>query len=155
MLRVRDALEQYGATAKATFQSAAADQLTAAWSDELGKRNGLNTQQAGIVKAFPLVSVAGFAVVAGTGGVGPLGFLTRAFEFGADREKFVTYFRRNRKSPGHHQVTRRTRRQLPGISARGWIAYPSAGAWSSRVYSMLLQILVKTGHDAFEGKTRG
>lgn len=149
LLAVRDAFLGYGPETKRRMEDAGRAQLTAAWTDELDRRPGVSAQQESIVKAFPLVAVAGSAVAAGTGGVGPLAFLTKQFEFGADREVFKPV----RGRSGTFQ--RRTRRQLPSISARGWIAYPAAGAWSKRVYAMYLDIAVLVAHQAAEGDLSG
>lgn len=156
LLKVREALEGYGPTARARFEDAAANQLRAGFTEEIDRRPGFNAFQKEIVGAVPLVGVSGFTVIAQVGGVGPLGHLTRAWEFGTvdrDRAGQSLYPLRNgRRRAGLY--TRRTQRQVPPRSTRGWIAYPAAGKWSERVYSMLMQILVKTGHDAFEGKGR-
>lgn len=161
---VSERLRNFGPTALATVMDAGRTQLTAAWTQELAKRPGFNAQQRRIVTANPQVAVGAaagaVAVAAATGGAGPtsqrsgtnLGMLTRQFEFGADREAFRLV--RQRGLNGKNSV-RRTRRQLPSISARGWIAYPAAGAWSARVYKMVMQIVVKVAHDAIDGGSRG
>lgn len=156
LLAVRDAFTQYGPEVQRRIESAGREQLTRAWTEELGKRTGANPQQASIIKAFPLVAVSTFSVVAATGGMGKLAFLTRASEFGADREAFkpARYPRRGTTQRAG-SYPRRTRRQLPSLSARGWIAYPAAGAWAKRVYAMYLEIAVLIGHQAAEGDIRG
>lgn len=166
LLAVRDAFLGYGPEVQKRMEDAGRDQLTTAWTDELAGRSGISAQQESIVKAFPLVAVAGASVVAGTGGVGPLAFLTKQFEFGADREAYKPQRYPHRRSysgmrqgPADIQKSgtfmRRTRRQLPSVSARGWIAYPAAGAWSKRVYAMYLDIAVLVAHQAAEGDLSG
>lgn len=152
--RVREALRDYGPTSRARFEDAAARQLTAGFTEELDKRPGFSPMQKEIVAALPEVGVSGFTVIAQVGGVGPLGFLTRAWEFGAvDRDKWgQSRFPEGKNGRRAGTYPRRTQRQVPPRSTRGWVAYPAAGKWSERVFSMLFQILVKTGHDAFEGK---
>lgn len=155
LLAVRDKFLGYGPEVQRRMEDAGEQQLTGAWTDELGKRNGISQQQASIVKAFPDVAVAGASVIAATGGIGPysarsgndLGKLTRQFEFGADREAYRPV--RQRGLNGKNSV-RRTRRQLPGISSTGYIAYPAAGAWSKRVYAMYLAVAVLVAHEAVE-----
>lgn len=163
LLAVRDAFLQYGPDVQKRMEDAGRDQLSTAWIAELNQRSGVSQQQASIVKALPLVGVSGASVIAATGGVGKLGSLTKQFEFGADREAFKparyprrqNYTRRKTNSgPGliQHSGTyqRRTRRQLPSISATGYIAYPAASAWSKRVYAMYLDIAVLVAHEAAE-----
>lgn len=155
LLAVRDAFLGYGPEVQKRMESAGHEQLTGAWTQELDKRPGINAQQASIVKAYPAVGVSGPTVIAQTGGTGPvsrrsgndLGKLTRQFEFGADREAFRPV--RTRGLNGKNSV-RRTRRQLPGISSTGYIAYPAAGAWSKRVYAMYLAVAVLVAHEAVE-----
>src|SRR4051794_34491583 len=124
---VEDALSRYGSDVRARFESAAQQQLTDAWKQEITAATGVTEQQKSIVGASPLLAVAtakaGIGVVVATGGDGRLGFLTRAFEFGAvDRTEKVTYQRRNPKASGSHSVTRATKMQLPSRSQTGWLA---------------------------------
>lgn len=149
LLTLAAEFKEYGPVTTRRLEDAGRSQLTAAWTEELGKRSGISVQQESIVKAFPDVAVSGASVAAGTGGQGKLGFLTRQFEFGADRELFKPVRARGTS------YERRTRRQLPGISARGWIAYPAAGSRSERVYKLYLAIVVKVAHDMVEGNVRG
>jgi hypothetical protein len=166
LVAVRDSFLKYGPEVQKRMEDAGRAQLTAAWTDELSHSSGISAQQASIVKALPLVGVAGPSVVATTGGVGPLGFLTKQFEFGADREVYKPQRYPHRKSysgmkqgPADIQKSgtfqRRTRRQLPPISSTGYIAYPAAGRWSTRVYAMYLDITVLVAHQAAEGDIRG
>jgi hypothetical protein len=147
---------QYGPEVQKRYASAAQQQLTQAWTQELGEQSshafssykGISSAQIKIVTATPLVVTAGSMIGVGTGGLGPLGFLTRAYEFGTSRrEEFKKYYRKNR-SGSRTIVNRRTSRQLPSRSQTGWIAYPAASAWSERVFKMALQILVKVAYDA-------
>jgi hypothetical protein len=151
MLALAAEFRKYGPEAKRRLEDAGASQLTAAWTEELDARPGFSRQQESIVKAAPSVAVSGPSVIAATGGSGRLGFLTKQFEFGADREIYKSASFPSRS--GTYQ--RRTRRQLPSISARGWLAYPAAGRWSTRVYKMYLQIVVLVAHNAAEGDVRG
>lgn len=153
--RARDALPQLGEDIQARIRSASEQQLAAGWQEELNARSGFSPQQRSIVAAAPSVLAYNGGLAVQTGGQGKLGHLTRAFEFGSlNRETFVTYTRKSRKG-GTHKVRRRTSRQIPPRSQTGWIAYPAAGRWSARAFSMFLQIVVKASHDAVEGKSRG
>lgn len=145
LLAVRDAFLEYGPEVQKRMEDAGKSQLTSAWNDELSHFNGISTQQASIIKAYPLVAVSGPSVVASTGGMPSAhGNLTKQFEFGADREAFKPVRGRN------GTYMRRTRRQLPPISSTGYIGYPAAGRWSTRVYSMYLDIAVLVAHEAVE-----
>jgi hypothetical protein len=151
LLRARDALENLGDDVQALIRAASQEQLAAGWQEELQARPGYNDQQRRIVGAGASVLAYNGGLAVGTGGQGKLGTLTREFEFGSlNRDQFTTYTRKSKKG-GTHKVTRRTSRQMPSRSQTGWVAYPAAGRWSSRAFSMFLQIVVKTSHDAIDG----
>jgi len=151
LLQARDALENLGDDIQQLIRSSSQQQLSAGWEEEVNARPGYNDQQRRIVGAGASVLAYNGGLAVGTGGQGKLGHLTREFEFGTlNQDAFTTYTRKGRKG-GSHQVTRRARRQIPTRSQTGWIAYPAAGRWSMRAFSMFLQIVVKASHDAIDG----
>lgn len=77
----------------------------------------------------------------------------RAFEFGTkDREKVQTYTRKNRGGSGSHQVTRRTRRQLPAFKPQGRVIFPAVADTMPRMVSLWASIILRKVYEAFEGK---
>lgn len=74
-----------------------------------------------------------------------------AWEFGANRDKTTTYSRRSPKGKVH-RVTRHTRRQLPARQANGRVVFPAVREVAPRLASMYVQIVVRTVHDASEGR---
>lgn len=163
--RVRRALDRFGPESADMLDSAGAYQLTAAWAQELGRRAGYSQQQRTIVARAPDASThvaftsggsAGFAMSVQTGGTGKLGFLTRSFEFGSLPQFRNAYGKEYwAHGPGrYHWVQRRTKRQIPPRSQTGWIAYPAISRWSSRAFHMVLEVVVKTAHDAAEMRLR-
>lgn len=77
----------------------------------------------------------------------------RSFEFGTnDREKKTTYTRRDRRSGGTHQVTRRTRRQLPQYTKSGRVVFPAVASTMPRAISLWTQLIFRKFYDAIEGK---
>ncbi|WP_419817026.1 hypothetical protein [Glaciibacter flavus] len=133
--------------------SASGQQLTSAWSEEITKRPGSSTTQREVITAGATAVAHKLGIQVKTGGVGKLGFLTRPFEFGSlSRDEYTTYDRHNRKGNGSHKVKRRASRQMPTRSQTGWIAYPAAKAFTTRAVHMFQQVVVKTMHDAIEGK---
>lgn len=76
----------------------------------------------------------------------------RAFEFGTkEPNKYGTYTRRSRNG-GSHQVTRRTRRQLPSFRPQGRVIFPAVAETMPRMVSLWAGLIVKKVYDAFEGK---
>lgn len=75
----------------------------------------------------------------------------RGFEFGADRNAFSRYSRRSSKGTVH-TVERRTMRHMPPRAPKGRIVYPAFAEIAPRMVSLWVQIIVKTVHDAAEGK---
>jgi hypothetical protein len=103
-----------------------------------------------IAAGNPPAAKAGNSTRKLSGGVAPVD-LYRAEEFGTkDREKTKTYTRKNTRNGGSHQVTRRTRRQLPAYNAKGRVAYPAFAQLAPRMASLWAQIVVKKTHEAFE-----
>lgn len=130
------------------LDATAREQLSAAWTEELAASNPTKPQAAFITRSSSAVPISNGLIV----GAGDH-LLTKPYEFGAnDRDTSTTYRRRNRVSGGDHEVTRRTRRQLPEHKAGGYIAYPSANRLGSRVFKMWGALINKVIHDSFEGK---
>ena len=77
----------------------------------------------------------------------------RGWEFGAvDRGAYSTYARRG---PGKTaDVKRRTRRGMPAATRRGRVVYPAWSDTAPRLVSLWVQTIVKTIHEAYEGKVR-
>lgn len=149
LVEVRSRLSALPDDIKRTIFDASSTQLSAGWGEELSKSAPYSPGQASIVKSGNRVIPHSMGMTAETGFAHP--DITRQYEFGTlNREEFHTYRRRNRKNAGTHDVTRRTKRQLPTRSQTGWIAYPAAGRLGSRVFGMFLQIIVKKSHDALE-----
>jgi hypothetical protein len=69
-----------------------------------------------------------------------------AIEFGANREKVVTYTRKG------HKVKRHTARQLQGRTASGKVFYPAASEMIPRLAKLWVQSVVKIYGDIFDGK---
>jgi hypothetical protein len=77
----------------------------------------------------------------------------RSFEFGTkDREKQTTYTRTNRRNAGSHQVTRRTRRQLPDFTKSGRVVFPAVASTMPRAISLWTQLIMRKVYDAFGDK---
>jgi len=75
------------------------------------------------------------------------------WEFGVpNREKFTRYTRRNRVAGGSHKVRRRTMRGLPSKASGGRVVYPAWSEVAPRMVSLWVQLIVKTYHDAAEGR---
>lgn len=87
----------------------------------------------------------------GTGGLVPAAHW-HAVEFGANREKLVTYRRRNRKGGGTHQVSRRVQRGLPARVPRGRVLMPAAVELAPRLAALYVQTVVRGVMDAAEGR---
>ncbi|WP_157001431.1 hypothetical protein [Agromyces laixinhei] len=147
---VKSAVAAAPAELQRLLADTAADQLSAAWGEELAKRPASRAQQFFVLygaRALPFAD--GLRVE--TGDETDPG-LTRAYEFGTkDREKVTTYRRRSPKGRVH-SVTRHTRRQLPQRRAGGYIAYPAANKLGARVFNMWAELVHKVTHDWMEGK---
>lgn len=74
------------------------------------------------------------------------------YEFGADRNAYSRYERKNRTRSGYHVVERRTMRHLPPRTRQGRHVYPAFADIGPRMVSLWVQLIVKTYHDAAEGK---
>lgn len=72
-------------------------------------------------------------------------------EFGADRQAKTTYQRTSSKGRQFY-VTRRTRAQLRPHRRKGYVVYPAAERMIPRFAALWVQTVVKTFHDAIEGK---
>jgi len=76
----------------------------------------------------------------------------KGFEFGVnDRNAEKTYTRRSRNG-GSHQVTRRTRRQMPERAPRGRVIWPAVAETMPRLVSLWTQTIVRKVYEKFEGK---
>lgn len=85
------------------------------------------------------------------GGATPA-LLVRAAEFGTlSRDARKTYTTRSRKG-NSYTVTRRTLRQIPSRSTRGYAVYPAAAEFIPRVASLYAQTTVRTLHEIIERK---
>lgn len=73
-------------------------------------------------------------------------------EFGVDRSQRTTYQRRNRKGGGAHKVTRRVNVGKPRRIPEGRVVYPAFAEVGPRMVSLWVQTVVRTYHDAAEGK---
>lgn len=157
LARVRRALETYGEDTERRFRDAAKQQLTRGFSEELtAESDGATTQQRKIITGYPLVIPGLWTMDFSTGGIGPLGWLTRAMEFGTLHQDWYTnYQRRARGSNTRSPVFRRTRRQIPTRSQTGWIAYPAGRKLQRRATQMAFHVLVKVAHDAVDGGRNG
>ena len=146
-----DALKNVPAELRSKVESASDQQLSAAWTEELTKGGQFSHAQRSIITTEPRAITHAMGMSVATGGAGRLGFLTKPYEFGTlNREQQHTYTRRSPKG-ARHEVTRRTRRQLPTRSQTGWIGYPAAGRFSKRAFGMYLQIVVKVVRDSIDG----
>lgn len=74
-----------------------------------------------------------------------------AVEFGANRQQKNTYERTSSKG-NRFPVTRRTRAQLRPQRRKGYVVYPAAQKVIPRFAALWVQTVVKTMHDAIEGK---
>lgn len=72
-------------------------------------------------------------------------------EFGVDRNKRITYTRRNVKGKVH-RVTRRVGNALPARKAGGYVFYPTAADMTPRFARLVVQTTVRTIATALEGK---
>lgn len=72
-------------------------------------------------------------------------------EFGVDRNKQITYTRRNVKGKVH-RVTRRVGNALPARKAGGYVFYPTAADMVPRFGRLVVQTTVRTIATALEGK---
>lgn len=75
----------------------------------------------------------------------------KGYEFGANRNAYSRYQRRSPKGKVH-TVERRTMRHLPPVTRTGRVVYPAFAEIAPRMVSLWVQLIVKTVHDAAEGK---
>lgn len=78
--------------------------------------------------------------------------LARAYEFGALNREAVKEYRGRSPKGKRYKMKRRTQRQIPTRSTRGWIAYPAKDRMASRVGKLYGAIVSRVLHDATEGK---
>lgn len=72
--------------------------------------------------------------------------IAAAVEFGDPAKTYTTYKRQG------HTVRRRTQEQLPGPIRKGRVVHPAFKVSIPRIASLYLATVVKTIHDAWEGK---
>lgn len=98
------------------------------------------------------VQVRDTNVVLRSGATGKLKDITRPVEFGADRDKVVTYdsFRNGKR----FKVTRHTKRQMSWRREGGRVVYPTAGELIPRLASLWVQTIIRTFYETLE-KHRG
>jgi len=75
----------------------------------------------------------------------------RVLEFGAKRDAVKTY-RSHRKGGKTFNVTRHTQRQFKPNKRAGYVFYPAIAQMAPRILSLWTQTVVRTFHDAMEGK---
>lgn len=75
-----------------------------------------------------------------------------AVEFGAKRDEYRTYGRISPKSGQERDVRRRTKRQFRPRKMQGYVVYPAAAHIIPRIASLWVQTVVRTFHEAIEGK---
>lgn len=126
-------------------------EATPIWKEELGRKTNalphvdqLVLGKGTRVKAGnPTTLVAAASTRPLSGGLVPTQ-KAKSFEFGTDdREGTTTYTRRNRRTGGSHQVTRRTKRQLPVRSATGHAIWPAWAESGPRLVSLQVQTVVR------------
>lgn len=136
------------------LKDAARTDLREGWGQELKRPVHVYNQAQVKFIAVPRATVHAMGITAWAGAFGTRSDepSARALEFGTlDREKKKTYRTRSPKGTVY-QVTRRTRRQLPTRSTRGWIAYPAKDRFASRVGKLWGAIVARVLHDATEGE---
>lgn len=120
------------------------------WRKGLEKRASSNLDRKVLVKTSRVV-VRDTNVVLRSGAVGKLKDITRAVEFGADREKVESYRGRSPKGKSYH-VNRRTQRMLGWHRKDGRVVYPTASDLIPRLASLWVQTTVRTFLDTLERK---
>jgi len=78
---------------------------------------------------------------------------TRETEFGARRNEFNEYSRRNRRG-GKHRVRRRTAAQFWNFKPKGYVVYPTASDMIPRIAALWVQTVYRTAHDMLEARLR-
>jgi hypothetical protein len=78
--------------------------------------------------------------------------IQQAIEFGDPSKTFETYTRKSRRG-GTHQVRRRTQQQLPAPIRRGRVIHPAVAEAIPRLLSLFTQTVIRSVHEAFEGRT--
>lgn len=151
------AFRRAGASIQDRIRDATRTDLRAGWVQELERpvhvhnRTQVELIANGIATPFDMGITATAGSMTSVSG-GASAEEARSFEFGTlDRERVKTYTGRSPKGK-RYQVTRRTRRQLPPRSTKGWIAYPAKDRFASRVGKLYGAIVAKVLHEATEGK---
>lgn len=107
--------------------------------------NGANVR----VRNDNIILRAGNSVKKMRGGASPAD-LARAAEFGADRNRTLTYSARSKNGKTYTVHNRHTTRQLPSPSRSGWAVYPAAADFIPRAAALMTQTTVRSLHEAFE-----
>lgn len=94
------------------------------------------------------VQVRDTNVVLRSGAVGKFKDLTKAVEFGGDRERKKTY--QSHRGAARFDVTRHTSRQLPPKYRKGRVVYPAATDLIPRLVALWVQTTIRTFHEAIE-----
>lgn len=97
-----------------------------------------------VAPAQAQISDSGVKLIAGRNGD-----LVRETEFGAYREEFTTYTRKNRKG-GTHTVKRRTQRQFFHYSKAGHTVYPTLSNMIPRIAALWVQTVYRTVAETIE-----
>lgn len=109
-------------------------------TDRLEARVLANTARVSVSRANVTLKSAAIGKTL-TGGAKPPE-LYHAVEFGANRDEYV----------GTDRGKRRTKRQFKARNAKGYAVYPAAAEVIPRIASLWVQTLVRTFHEAIEGK---
>jgi len=88
---------------------------------------------------------------AGKGGLTPA-IHWRGFEFGSPSRNDYSRYKRTSPKGKVHTVERRTMRGMPPRTRTGRVVYPAFAEIAPRMVSLWVQIIVRTVHDAAEGK---
>lgn len=118
------------------------------WKKGLESRAVSRLDQKVLVKSSS-VQVRDTNVVLRSGAKGKLKDITKAVEFGADRDKRSTYQGRSPKGK-RYSVTRRTAKQLAWRREEGRVVYPTANNLIPRIASLWVQTIIKTFYEALE-----
>lgn len=118
------------------------------WKKGLESRAVSRLDQKVLVKSSS-AQVRDTNVVLRSGAKGKLKDITKAVEFGADREKTNSYQGRSPKGK-RYPVSRRTARQLAWRREEGRVVYPTANELIPRIASLWVQTIIKTFYEALE-----
>lgn len=143
------------------IQKYAKADIIPAWREELNAQGATPLQQALLVDTGR-ATVSNSNVTLKSGGINASvkgGFSTadrsyRAAEFGANRFVTVTYGSVSKLNKPIVVSDRHTQRQFKRFDKGGYVVYPAAIAVIPRVASLWIASVVRTLHDAVEGKLK-